>query len=108
MFETAASGLASINTITFEGLAVGFNSTFNAAQGVTVDVNAPNLGNGLSGINDFTLGNLNGFNVTLNGTQWFGFPHGIGYFQLRRADAVFRLLADRSSGRDDDLDDSVI
>lgn len=76
MFEAAAMGIASINTITFETLPVGFQSSFTAASGVTVDVNAPNLGSGLSGINNFTLGNTNGFNVTPNGAQWLGFPQG--------------------------------
>ena len=76
MFKSAAVGIGLINTITFETLPIGFQSTFTAAPGVTVDVNAPNLGSGLSGINNFTLGNTNGFNVTPNGAQWLGFPQG--------------------------------
>ena len=80
MFESAASGLGTLNTITFESLPVGFQSSFLAAPGVTVTINAPNLGSGLSGINNFTLGNTNGFNVTPNGKQWLGFPQGSATF----------------------------
>ena len=49
---------------------------------MTVDVNAPDLGPAISGINDVTLGNLNGFNITPNGTQWFGFPQGSATFNF--------------------------
>lgn len=80
MFLNAAGGIARTGTITFETLPVGFQSTFSPAAGVTVVVNAPNLGSGLSGINNFTLGNTNGFNITPNGKQWFGFPEGSATF----------------------------
>jgi hypothetical protein len=80
MFESAASGIGTLNTITFETLPVGFQTSFVAAPGVTVTVNAPDLGSGLSGINNFTLGNTNGFNITPNGHQWFGFPQGSATF----------------------------
>ena len=82
MFESAASGIGTLNTITFESLPVGFQTSFVAAPGVTVSVNAPNLGSGLSGINNFTLGNTNGFNITPNGQQWFGFPQGSATFSF--------------------------
>ena len=80
MFTSSASGIGTLNTITFEELPVGFQSSFVAAPGVTVTVNAPNLGSGISGINNFTLGNTNGFNITPGGDQWFGFPQGSATF----------------------------
>ena len=80
MFESAATGIGSISTITFEALPVGFQSSFVAAPGVTVAVNAPNLGLGLSGISNNNTSNTSGFNVTPNGSQWFGFPQGSATF----------------------------
>ena len=82
MFEAAATGFSSINTITFETLPVGFQSSVTAAPGVTVTLNAPDFGSGLSGINNFTFGNTHGFNVTPSGAQWLGFPVGSATFNF--------------------------
>ena len=82
MFAAAANGFSSINTITFETLPVGFQTSFTAAPGVTVTINAPDFGSGLSGINNFTLGNTHGFNITPNGKQWLGFPVGSATFNF--------------------------
>ncbi|HTV09988.1 MAG TPA: PEP-CTERM sorting domain-containing protein [Candidatus Aquilonibacter sp.] len=82
-FETAALGFGSLNTITYENLAVGYYSPFTAAPGVTVTLNTPtNFGDGFSGISDTTLGNLYGFNTTPGGNQWLGFPGGSATFDF--------------------------
>jgi len=75
-FTTAAITLSPLDTITFESLPVGFQSSFTAAPGVTVDLNAPDDGDGVSGVSDITFGNNFGFNVTPAGSKWLGFAQG--------------------------------
>jgi hypothetical protein len=80
-FEAAAAAFGSLNTITYENLAVGFYSPIAAASGVSITLSgAGNGGNGLSGISNTTLGNLDGFNTTPGGSQWLGFPGGSATF----------------------------
>jgi len=66
-FLASAKNIGPINTITFETTPLGFQKEFIPAPGVTVDLDAPDLGPGYSGVSNFTFGNLNGFNVTPNG-----------------------------------------
>jgi len=77
-FVTAAALLGTLNTITFENQTVGFveNTSFTVASGVSVSLitGGLNFGNGDSGISDISFGNQYGFNTTLNGSKWLGFP----------------------------------
>jgi hypothetical protein len=79
-FEAAAAVFGSLNTITYESLAVGFYSPIAAAPGVSIALSAPNDGNGFSGISNTTFGNLYGFNTTPGGSQWLGFTGGSATF----------------------------
>lgn len=88
-FEAAAQGLGSLTTITFEDLPTGYQQHFTAALGVTVDVNAPNLGPNFSGISDSLTDNVHGFNITPNGKNWFGFPQGSATFNFADGTQAF-------------------
>ena len=88
-FEAAAATFGSLNTITYENLAVGFSSPIAAAPGVSITLNAPNFGNGFSGISNTTFGNLDGFNTTPGGSQWLGSP---GARQPSMLPLPFRVL----------------
>ncbi len=79
-FETAAAAFGSLNTITYESLAVGFYTPIAAAPGVSITLSAGDFGNGFSGISNTTVGNLYGFNTTPGGSQWLGFPEGSATF----------------------------
>ena len=79
---SAAAAFGPVNTITFENLPLGFSSSFTAAPGVTVAVDAPDLGPGASGISNDNNGSLYGFNVTPGGSQWFGFSGGSATFSF--------------------------
>jgi hypothetical protein len=81
-FEAAATQLSPLGLITFEDQPVGFSSSFTAAPGVTVNISAPNFGNGFSGISNTTNGNLFGFNITTGGSKWLGFPGGSATFNF--------------------------
>jgi hypothetical protein len=81
-FLAAASALGPTNTITFENLPLGYYTPFTAATGVSVAINAPNFGDGFSGISTTTFGNLYGFNTTPGGSKWLGFPEGSATFSF--------------------------
>ena len=81
-FFAAASGLSPISTITFENLPLGFYTPVAAAPGVSIDLNAPDFGDGFSGISATTFGNLYGFNTTPGGAQWLGFAGGTATFNF--------------------------
>jgi hypothetical protein len=81
-FEAVASGLGTLTTITFEGLDTGFNSVFVAAPGVSVALTGLNYGNGFTGISDYSIGNLYGFNTTASGSKWLGFPEATATFSF--------------------------
>jgi hypothetical protein len=81
-FKSAAGSFGSLNTITFEGLPVGYSTPFTAAPGVTVTLTGGDFGNGLSGISNTTFGNVYGFNVTPGGSQWLGFAEGTATFSF--------------------------
>jgi hypothetical protein len=72
-FRAAAAAYGSVRTETFESSVVGTISPL-VTQHFTVTTPAPDLGSGFSGVNDFTFGNLYGFNTTPGGTNWYGFP----------------------------------
>lgn len=74
-FAAAAGALSPIGLITFEDQPLGFNSSFTAAPGVTVNISGGvTFGDGFSGISTTTYGNVFGFNTTPGGAKWFGFP----------------------------------
>ena len=74
-FATAGAALSPLGTITFENQPIGFNSNFSAAAGVNITIiNAPDFGDGITGISTTTFGNLYGFNTTPGGSKWLGFP----------------------------------
>jgi PEP-CTERM motif len=80
-FLAAAAGFGTVRTETFEELPVGtgaLGASF-AIEGATVSSNT-NLGpnDGFGGVNDTTIGNLYGFNITAGGSHWFGFPNTAG------------------------------
>jgi hypothetical protein len=77
--------------LTFESLSVGFSNTINAAPGVTITLNAPNIGCNYSGICNATYGNLYGFNVTAGGANWLGFPEGSATFSFARPVTAFGM-----------------
>jgi|HubBroStandDraft_6_1064221.scaffolds.fasta_scaffold04279_8 hypothetical protein len=86
----AAAG--STTTSNFQSLAVGVYTPFTLATGVTVSFNAPNFGNGFTGISNTTLGNLDGFCVTPPGcTQWFGSPEGTATYSFGKPITAFGL-----------------
>jgi hypothetical protein len=79
-------------TSNFQSLAVGYYTPFTLATGVTVSFNAPNFGNGFSGISNSTFGNLDGFCVTPPGcTQWFGSPAGTATYSFAKPITAFGL-----------------
>ena len=57
----AAAGPTTL--VNFEHVAVGFSSPVVPRSTVSIALNAPDFGNGFSGISNTTLGNLDGFNV---------------------------------------------
>jgi hypothetical protein len=72
-FLAAAGSKGSVATETFEAKAVGYYSPVAITNG-TITYATPDLGVGLSGINNTTYGNVYGFNVTPGGEKWLGFP----------------------------------
>lgn len=76
----AAAGSTSL--IDFENVALGFYTPITPAPGVSIDLNAPNFGDGFSGISTTTFGNLYGFNTTPGGAQWYGFAGGSTTFNF--------------------------
>ena len=90
--QTTFLGAAgSTSLLTFEALSVGFSNTINAAPGVTIALNAPNLGCDYSGICNATFGNLYGFNVTTGGANWLGFPIGSATFSFATPVTAFGM-----------------
>lgn len=88
-FMAAAGSLGKLNTITFEDLSLGYFQHFTAAPGVTVDLNAPDLGNPYSGISESLTDNVHGFNITPFGKDWFGFPQGSATFNFAAGTQAF-------------------
>jgi hypothetical protein len=78
-------------TSNFGSLPVGVYTPFTLAPGVTVSWNAPNFGNGFSGISNTTLGNLDGFCVTPGCSQWFGSPEGTATYSFATPITAFGL-----------------
>jgi hypothetical protein len=76
----AAAG--STTLVDFENVNVGFYSPVVPNSSVSIVLNAPNFGNGYSGISNTTLGNLYGFNVTPGGSQWLGVAEGSATFNF--------------------------
>ena len=66
----------SLSLLTFEGLAPGAVASFSPAAGVTLSRTGTDFGVGITGVNNTTVGALNGFNVTAGGATWFGAPDG--------------------------------
>jgi hypothetical protein len=89
LFFAAASALSQSNTITFEGLPLGYSTSFTAAPGVNVSVSATDFGPGYSGISNTTNGYVTGFNTTPGGAEWFGFPAGSATFSFARPTEYF-------------------
>jgi hypothetical protein len=83
-FVAAAGAFGTLDSFSFETASVGFHGgTFNLHAGLgTITLNAPNLGNGFSGISDTTFGNLYGYNVNLGGSHWLGFTNGSATFNF--------------------------
>jgi hypothetical protein len=79
-FETSATAFGPLNTITYEGLPLGYYSPIPAGPGASITLTGTNFGAGFSGISNFTYGNLYGFNTTSGGSQWLGFPGGSATF----------------------------
>ena len=73
-FELVAGTFGSLKTATFEGLPIGYQSSFTAAPGLSVSLGAPD--NGYNGILDSNGSNVYGFNVTPGGSNWLGFSTG--------------------------------
>jgi hypothetical protein len=89
-FLAAAAGFSPVGTINFENLPLGFYTPIAAAPGVSIALNvASNFGPGASGVSNFTLGNLDGFNVTPGGSQWLGFPSGSATFTFTHPTEYF-------------------
>jgi PEP-CTERM motif len=88
----AASGPVSL--LTFETLPTGFYSPITSIPGnpgVTVTLNAPNLGCNFSGVCNATYGNLYGFNVTTGGANWLGTAEGAATYSFARPITSFGL-----------------
>lgn len=79
-FETAAAGLGTLETITYESLATGYYTPIDAAPDATITLTGGDDGDMFSGISADTAGNLYGFNTTPGGDQWLGFPGGSATF----------------------------
>ena len=88
---TFLGAAGSTSLLTFESLATGFYSPINAAPGVTITLNAPNIGCYYSGICNGTYGNLYGFNVTTGGANWLGFPEGSATFSFATPITAFGM-----------------
>ena len=91
--QTAFLGAAGPTTTSnFQSLPTGVYTPFTLAPGVTVSFNAPNFGDGFTGISDFTFGNLDGFCVSSpNCTQWFGSPSGTATYSFAKPITAFGL-----------------
>jgi PEP-CTERM motif len=83
-FLSAAGAFGTTDNFSFENAGVGFHGgTINLHDNLgTITLNAPNLGNGISGISDTTFGNLNGYNVNPGGSHWLGFATGSATFNF--------------------------
>ena len=90
--QAAFLGVAgSTSLLTFESLSVGFSNSINAAPGVTIALNAPDLGCDYSGICNGTFGSVYGFNVTAGGANWLGFPEGSATFSFATPVTAFGM-----------------
>jgi hypothetical protein len=76
----AAAG--STTLVDFENVPLGYYTPIVPNGSVSIDLNAPNFGDGFSGISSTTFGNLYGFNTTPGGAQWYGFPGGSSTFNF--------------------------
>jgi len=76
----AAAG--STTLVDFENVAVGFYTPVVPNSSVSIDLSAPDFGNGFSGISNTTFGNLYGFNITAGGSQWLGVAEGSATFNF--------------------------
>ena len=90
-FLAAAGLLSPVSTMTFEPpVALGFYSPINnAGPGVSIALNAPNFGDGFSGVSTTTFGGLYGFNTTPGGAQWLGFAGGTATFTFTNPTEYF-------------------
>ncbi|NDY93145.1 PEP-CTERM sorting domain-containing protein [Ideonella livida] len=73
-FQAAAIAFGSLQTLTFEGQNLGMGGFTEGAA--TVSFSGSNFGPDFSGVSNANWGNLYGFNVTANGSQWAGAPQG--------------------------------
>jgi hypothetical protein len=85
----AAAG--STTLVDFENVALGYYTPIVPNGTVSIDLNAPNFGDGFSGISTTTFGNLYGFNVTPGGAQWFGAPAGTATYNFSSPMKAFGL-----------------
>jgi hypothetical protein len=85
----AAAGPTTL--VDFENVAVGYYTPVVPNGTVSIDLNAPNFGNGFSGISNTTFGNLYGFNITTGGSQWLGVPGGSATFNFASPEKAFGL-----------------
>jgi hypothetical protein len=77
-FLAAAAAFGTVSNHGFESQPLVFKTTpytFFNGDG-TFTLSATNFGTGFSGINNTTIGNLNGFSVQGIDAQWLGFPGG--------------------------------
>ena len=90
-FLAAAGLLSPVTIMNFEPpVALGYYTPItNAGPGVSIALNAPNFGDGFSGVSTTTFGNLYGFNVTPGGSQWLGFAGGTATFSFANPTEYF-------------------
>lgn len=77
VYNTEAAFLTAAGTTvteTFETQALGYYSPI-AIVGGSISFATPNYGSGFSGVTDQSFGSIYGFNTTLGGSKWFGFPN---------------------------------
>jgi hypothetical protein len=84
-FLTNAASFGAVETHGFGNASNGFHDVnFNIPTPGAGTINyigtSPNLGVGISGVNDTTFGNLYGFGVGTNNDKWLGFPGGTATF----------------------------
>lgn len=81
-FLIAAGAFGPLDTFSFENAALGFHNVNLHGGAGTIVLAAPNLGPGISGISNTTFGNIYGYNINPNGTNWLGFPSGSAIFNF--------------------------
>lgn len=74
LFLADAATFGAVVSDGFEAAPLGHTGSVALAAGASITSASPNFGDGFSGVSVTTFGGLFGFNTTVGGAKWFGFP----------------------------------